>query len=58
MRSASVVESAQLATDGEIDTFFNRMIFEFKLLPKDAEQSRKAAKRELALQQARMLGHA
>ena len=53
-----VLESANLAADGEIDTFFNRMVFEFKLRPKDVEQSRTEARCELALQQARTLGHA
>jgi hypothetical protein len=52
------LESAQLMTPTEIDHFFNRIIFELKLLPKYAEQSRGAAKRELAHQQARMLRRA
>ena len=53
-----ILESALLATEGEIDNFFNRIIFELKLLPKDVDRSREEAKHELAVQQARMLGHA
>jgi len=53
-QAGSAIESAQLMTDSEIDTFFNRVIFELKVLPKTAEESRKAAKHELALQQARI----
>lgn len=51
-------ESAHLMTDVEIDHFLDRIIFELKVLPKQAEQSREAAKRELTHQQARMLNRA
>jgi hypothetical protein len=56
-QTGPLVESAHLMTDGEIETFFNRAIFELKILPKNAAQSREIAKHELAQQQGRIRGH-
>lgn len=49
------LQSADLATEVEIDTFLNRIVFEFRLRPMTVANAREMAGRELALQQARML---
>jgi len=55
-KSGAILQSTQLMTSSEIDYFFNRVMREVTAPPKYIEPLREQTKRELALQQARMLG--